>query len=252
VPTALELAADPADLLIIRDLYGSRAQTLINALLGFDGYFNWYYPLKESIPFMCSMALREERALDNMRKAVDMQEIFERVSIRKHGSFLPHGAVFKVTRDILMVGDVWAVDTSKLEMQNAATKRTATSSGSKRLTTSTSGEQLRPMRGTSEGPAQLVSTAGYSTSLALSTLRHLLGASYLRRGDGIRTMPDSRRNERLFGAEGTGRVTLINFKRELTSAGWHKPRHDTCIRAFVRMLAERAASAAVEDMGPSV
>ena len=39
VPTVAELAADPADLKIIRDIYGSRAQTLLNALLSFDAYF---------------------------------------------------------------------------------------------------------------------------------------------------------------------------------------------------------------------
>ena len=39
---------------------------------------NWYYPLKESVPFLCDMALREERAFDNMCSAIDMQEIFER------------------------------------------------------------------------------------------------------------------------------------------------------------------------------
>jgi hypothetical protein len=39
VPTAIELAADPADLAIIRALFGSRAQTIINALLSFDAYF---------------------------------------------------------------------------------------------------------------------------------------------------------------------------------------------------------------------
>ena len=35
-PTAMEQKADPAHLQIIRDMYGSRAQTLINALLAFD------------------------------------------------------------------------------------------------------------------------------------------------------------------------------------------------------------------------
>ena len=47
VPTAMELAADPEDVAIIHKLFGSRAQTLINTLLAFDSYFNWYYPLKE-------------------------------------------------------------------------------------------------------------------------------------------------------------------------------------------------------------
>ena len=43
-----------------------------------------------------------------MRTAIDVQEIYERCSIRAHKSFMPHGAVFKVTRDILWVGDIWA------------------------------------------------------------------------------------------------------------------------------------------------
>ena len=48
-PTASELAADPADVEIIRELFGSRAQTIINALLAFDAYFKWYYPYKRSV-----------------------------------------------------------------------------------------------------------------------------------------------------------------------------------------------------------
>lgn len=48
-PTALEFAADPADLAIIRELYGSRAQALSNALLALDGFFTWYFNLEESI-----------------------------------------------------------------------------------------------------------------------------------------------------------------------------------------------------------
>ena len=38
------------------------------------------------------MALREQRALDNTRLAIDMHEIFERVTARNHKSFLVHGA----------------------------------------------------------------------------------------------------------------------------------------------------------------
>ena len=75
-----------------------------------------------------------------MQNAIDMHEIFERVSIRNHGSFLPHGAIFKVTQDILEVGDVWAFNLSPLELQNAETKRTANSGGSRRLQMSSEGE----------------------------------------------------------------------------------------------------------------
>ena len=117
-----------------------------------------------------------------------MFEMFERVSICSHGSFLPHAAVYKVTRDILLVGDVWAVDTSPLELLNAETKRTADQAGSRRLTTSSAGMMRQPMRGVHEGPAQLVSTRGYSTTMALSTLNFMLVQQQLRRGDGTLTM----------------------------------------------------------------
>lgn len=62
-PTDFELAADQESLDIIRKLYGSRAQTIINLLLSFDSYFAWYYPFKTSVPITASMQEREERAL---------------------------------------------------------------------------------------------------------------------------------------------------------------------------------------------
>ena len=239
--TAMELAADPADLKIIRDLYGSRAQTLINALLAFDSYFAWYYPLKESIPYLAPMAVKFPRALENCRSAIDMQEIFERLTIRKHGSFLPHGAVYKMSRDILEVGDIWAMDLSKLELQNADTKRTAATGGARNTTMRTAGVQLAPQRTKSEGPAQLVKTKGYSTSTALSVLRKLLGVSYLRQGDGLFSTPESRRKDRLFGDGGrTSRGRACKVKM-LGADGGYKPQEDTCLRAFVRLLAHLAA-----------
>ena len=79
------------------------------------------------------LGLREERALDNMRRAIDMQEVFERVAIRAHGSYMPHGAVFKTTQDILLVADVQKFRLSKCELQNAVTKRTANSGASRSL-----------------------------------------------------------------------------------------------------------------------
>ena len=66
---------------------------------------------------------------ENMRRAIDMHAIYERASIRKHGSYMPHGAIFKLTRDILKVGDVWRFCLSSLELQNAETKRVAKSGG---------------------------------------------------------------------------------------------------------------------------
>ena len=113
-PTALERAADHEDLEVVRELFGSRANTIINTLLAFDGYFAWYYPLKQSVPFRCEMALREQRALDNTRRAIDMHEIFERVTARNHKSFLLHGAIYKVSRDIFSRWEMCGPPTSRL------------------------------------------------------------------------------------------------------------------------------------------
>ena len=66
----MELAADPEDLKIIRELFGSRAQTILNALLAFDSYFIWYYPFKKSVPFMCAQDQRLEFAFANTCRAM--------------------------------------------------------------------------------------------------------------------------------------------------------------------------------------
>jgi hypothetical protein len=248
-PTAIELAADSADLEIIRELYGSRAQTIINTLLGFDAYFNWYYPLKASIPFLCDMELRKTRMLSNCRLAIDLLEITERLSIRNHKSFLFHGAVYKVTRDIGRVADIWATDLSAQELQNAETKRVATSGGSKHLTTSSSGLAVTRQMTVHQGPSKLIVTKGYGTSMAHSTLRKLLGKTYLRRGDGLYSIPESRRRERLFGSSGSGRTKLGragSMRLECLGADYN-PREDSCIKAFVRLLAARAEAGAAGE-----
>ena len=133
IPSAKELACDPQDLQAIRDVYGSRAQerfvthnyvtftaryiyctsinlpstllqTLINILLAFDAYFSWYYPYRRSIPFDSPLETREDRAFDNMHLAIDLFEMYERLSINNHKSFLPHLTVYKVrSRQFLLL-----------------------------------------------------------------------------------------------------------------------------------------------------
>ena len=110
----------------------------------------------------------------------------------------------QASRDIIRIADAWAADLSPLEMQNAETKQRASSSGARRLEISTSGQQLLPMKNGAFGPQKLISTKGNSTTMALSTLRHLMITQKLRRGDGPDgvVMPDSRRRERLFCSAG--------------------------------------------------
>ena len=153
----------------------------------------------------------------------------------------------QASRDIIRVADPWAADLSPLEMQNAETKARASSSGARRLEISTSGQQLVPMRYGECGPKRMVSTAGCSTSMALSTLRHLMITQKLRRGDGPDgvVMPDCRRNERLFCTAGRTSYRSSGVKLEKLGEDY-EPCEDTCIKAFVRLLALVAAAAVVE------
>ena len=239
VPSAMEAAANPEHLRIIHELYGSRAQTLINLLLSFDAYFAWYFPFKKSIPYMCPMPQREARALDNCRRAIDMQEMFERISATSngHGSFLPHGAVYKVTRDILSVGDVWAHDLSALELQNAESKRVFEAGATKHLEFSSSGLAHKKI---GYGEYTLVTTSGYNATAATSTLSKLLATSSLRAGGGMFSTPASRQHERLFGEGGKGRLKVIKHEWADGEERGYDPAEDSCLAAFVRMLAARA------------
>ena len=247
-PTRLETLADADDLAVIRELYGSRAQTLINILLSWDGFLNWYYPFKASVPFMCPMPQREERALDNMQRAVDMFEIYERVCIRNSKTFMPHAAVFKMTKDILTVGDSWAVDLSPSELLNAEAKRVAEDSAPRRIEMASSGQARVPLKAGAQGPARLITTKGYSTTMSIATLRHLILTQTLRRGDGLYVIPDSRRTERLFGDAGRTKLKSAGIKLENLGKDYD-PREDSCLKAFVRMLAQRATQLQASPSG---
>ena len=189
------------------------------------------------------MEQREQRALDNTRRAIDMHEILERVTIRKHKSFLPHGAIYKLSRDILKVGDVWTTDLSALELNNAEVKRVASSGGARRLTLAGPSQVLVPQPEGTEGPQQLKKLKAFTTTMALSTLRKLLAQGYLRRGDGLVSMPAARRTARLFGEGRTKAKRAGECKMELLGVDY-SPREDTCVKAFVRLLALRAAEEA--------
>eukprot|EP00965_Chrysotila_dentata_P099654 3294016-Pleurochrysis_carterae.AAC.4 len=185
VPTVVERSADPAKLAAFHEMFDSRAQVLINILPAFDAYTLMVLAFEASIPLLCNYLTRESRAFENMRDAIDMHEIFENVSIRGHKSFFLDGGISKVSRDILKVGDEWTVNLSLLELQNAATKRVASSIGSKRVVFSSKSYQREPVRGESEGRAKMAKTKGYSKMImALSTLKNFLATQQLRTGKG--------------------------------------------------------------------
>ena len=205
----------------------------------FDSVLAWYYPLKESIPFLCDLDTREDRALSNMQLACEMHEIFERATISNHKSFMVHGAIFKVTKDILRLGDGWAAGLGSLELLNAETKRAATSAGARNLVFR--GETVtRKALIAKEGPARLVTMAGSQSSMSVTTLNSLLVQQYLRRGEGIATIPDSRRKLRLFQH---GRSKLRSAGSSAADrASDYNAREQTCVEAFVELVAEIASS----------
>ena len=96
-------------------------------------------------------------------------------------------------------------------------------------------EAERPQRPHRYHGGVVTATIGYATTQCISTLRKLLAASQLRRGDGVMALPDCRRKERLLGV---GRTKLASkwVKLEVLHRDYN-PRHDTCIKAFVRLLA---------------
>ena len=79
-------------------------------------------------------------------------------------------------------------------------------------------------------------------------MRTLLGRQQLRRGDGLISMPASRRNERLFGVTGIGRTKSLSAGIKLENLGKdYDPREDTCVKAYVRLMALRASAAVAAD-----
>ena len=255
VPTAMERAADPADLKIIREIYGSRAQTIINTLLSFDAYFNFYYPLKDSElgVFDSDKEKVLQRAFESCCAAIDLHEITERLSIRHHKSFLFHGAIFKVTRDILAVGNNWAFGTSSLELGNADVKRVAKDCSSRRTAFCHYTQTRVPLAPGLHGPMRLTETVKRGTTMAISCLNFLLTRGYLRRGDGLVATPESRRAERLFGEGGSGRSTSASagVKLETLTGEGYDAHGDTCIKAFVRYMAVAADAGDTPTIPPN-
>ena len=130
---------------------------------------------------------------------------------------------------------------SSLELNNAETKRVATSNGARRLELSSAGTKRCPLGPGQSGPAMLIPTVGYSTTMVISTMKTMAAANYLRRGGGDIETPDSRVKARL--TDGTGRMTLgsSGSKLALLRADYD-PRNDSCVAALARIIRLKKAS----------
>ena len=98
---------------------------------------------------------------------------------------------------------------------------------------------LIPMRDGKFGPERLISTRGNCTTMAVSTLKHLMLTQKLRRGDGPDGvfMPDARRNERLFGVQGRTSYRSSGVKLEHVDDGYNSFAYLLLTRALKRSCA---------------
>ena len=85
---------------------------------------------------------------------------------------------------------------------------------------------------------QPVKMKGYKSTASSTTLVKLMAQQMFRAGDGMYATPESRRAERLFGGKGTGRSKLV--KIEFEDGVKYDPEADTCLAAFIRLLAAKA------------
>ena len=210
ISAALELAADPADIKVVRGLYDSRAQTILNALLSFDGLLQLVLSSEGSVEDRTKVELCE---LDNFQTAIDLQlhEICEHLSIRNHKSFLFHGAIYKVTRDIHTVANPGTFGTyhpSSFRMQTQSALLSC--------------PHRKGLSFRTQGSSGWVFTRGTKARYA-SQERRAMAPRWLSQhltfcyseaegvpGNGLVATPMSRRKERLFGVSGTGRTKNIS------------------------------------------
>lgn len=184
---------------------------------------------------------------------IDFQEMMERVTMSNSKSWYPHLFYMRCPLVILRVASMHAVCISALEMLNAEVKRAASSNASKRVELKTeSTEHIVELR-VKEGPARRVTAKPPDTTMSYQT------ASFIIARQRSRWDPDAikhRRADRLFGEKGDGRLTKSRcnlLPAVVEETGWDAvlatyvstgyvdcspiaPEHDTCIRAFCRLL----------------
>ena len=204
-------------------------------------------------PSLCSGSLLSHEC--PTLSGVDLQEMMERVTMSNSKSWYTHLFYMRTPLVILEVGCMHAVCIGALEMLNAEVKRAAASNASKRVELKSADEtvgHIVELR-VKEGPARRVFAKPPTTTMSYQT------ASFIIARQRSRWDPEAikhRRAERLFGEKGEGRLTKTNLYRLPAIAeekGWDAvlatyvstgyvdsssvaPEHDTCLRAFCRLL----------------
>ena len=210
---------------------------------------------------------------------IDLQEMYEVVTIQGSKAWYVHLQIFAISSNILRTGQ--PISISALELLNAMMKRAATSNTSKRLELSEKAKEQRAERAAAakeregrdefesddEGddvPVVQVVKRAYSTTMSYQLATYLV-AQQQHRLDG--SAVQSRVSERLFGQKGSGRSSLPKKQKldlpspDITwsecvrmfheSGGRHdihkvSPQEDTSLKAFCRLL--RMAQAPIPAM----
>ena len=170
--------------------------------------------------------------------------MLERVCVKPHKSWYPHMAIWTWPLHVLDLGNINKPNMQSLECLNAEVKRTARANASKRIECSFDGEaQVGLRKPDAVGPANLIQTKGYSSSLSKQVITFMMGKQKLRRsGVGIAT----RVATRLFGVVGggkTGRSTAARTGAKLEHMDSdYDPALDSALAACVRTLKVRLPS----------
>ena len=97
----------------------------------------------------------------------------------------------------------------------------------------------------------MTDTKGYATSQAHKTLATLVATQKLRLGDGVDdiVLAPTRRRDRLLGS-GRSSAKRIGVKLEHVGSDYN-PRFDTCVKAFVRFMAQLAELSTEPEVVPT-
>ena len=127
-PSAADPADEDAETASLRERYGSHMDLVRLIFKAWRMYGLLYAEWMKEWPSVSDDAVRNQRALDFLRHAIDFSDVMKDVSYKKHKSWYVFLTVWVVSRQIgQRGGDLWAYSTAPIESRGARMKRIARS-----------------------------------------------------------------------------------------------------------------------------
>ena len=118
-------AAEPedAETASLRERYASHMDLVRLILKAWRMYGLLYGEWMKEWPSVSDDAVKQQRALDFLHRAIDFSEAMKDVSYKKHKSWYVFLTVWVASRQIAQRGDLWAYSTAPIESRGARMKR---------------------------------------------------------------------------------------------------------------------------------